>query len=86
MPDLEARNELEPRNRIVVLEDEDGDGVMDRSSVSWMVWFCRGRSRACYGGALVLEPPELFFCRDTDGDGRADEKRSVLGGFAGAES
>src|SRR5262245_56502635 len=33
MPDLEARNELEPRNRIVVLEDDDGDGVMDRSSV-----------------------------------------------------
>ena len=26
------------------------------------------------GGALIAEPPNLWFCRDTNGDGKADEK------------
>src|SRR5690606_15094456 len=33
------------------------------------------------GGVYVLNSTELLHLRDTDGDGRADERRGVLSGF-----
>ncbi len=33
-------------------------------------------------GVVVACAPEVFFARDTDGDGMADEKRVILSGFA----
>ena len=32
---------------------------------------------AVNGGALIAVPPNLFFCKDTDGDGKADVKDVV---------
>jgi glucose/arabinose dehydrogenase len=67
MPDVNATGELEPGNRIVVLEDLDGDGVMDRST-TFLDGLVLPRAVApCFGGALVIEPPDLYFCKDTDG-------------------
>ena len=34
------------------------------------------------GGVLVTAAPDILFLKDTDGDGRADEKRVVLTGFS----
>jgi HEAT repeat protein len=86
MPDVEGRGELSPINRIVILEDEDGDGAMDRSSVFLDGLVLPRAVMPCYGGALVLEPPNLYFCPDLNRDGRADSKVLVLSGFGGLEN
>lgn len=72
----------EPANdRIVVLEDRDGDGRADRSTI-----FADGLQiptglELGDGGLYVGAATELLHLRDTDGDGRADERRVVLRGF-----
>ena len=35
----------------------------------------------CFGGVLVTAAPDIWFFRDTDGDGRADERKVILTGF-----
>ncbi len=67
--------------RIRRLEDRDGDGRFERSTV-----FAEGLPfpngvMPCFGGVLVTAAPNIWFLRDQDGDGRADERRVVLTGF-----
>lgn len=86
MPDTNATGEMELKNRVVVLKDSDGDGAFDQSRV-----FLEGLAMPrgitpCHGGALIIEPPALYFCKDTDGDGRADVKLKLLDGFTGQEN
>ena len=81
MPDIEGNGEELPVGRVVVLEDVDGDGQMDSSRV-----FAKGlvlpRAIAVLPeGVLIGEPPGLFLCRDTTGDGVCDEK-TKLGDYA----
>lgn len=77
MPDAEGRNELAPVGRVVVLDDADGDGRMDKSTVFLDGLVLPRAILPVLDGALVAEPPFLYFCRDTDGDGKADEKTEV---------
>lgn len=77
MHDVEGAGEDQPIGRIVMLEDTDGDGQMDKRTV-----FADGllmpRSLMCVdGGLLVSEPPNLWFMKDTDGDGVADLKQNI---------
>ena len=37
-------------------------------------------------GILIMQTPDLWFVRDTDGDGRADWKERVLMGMDSADS
>lgn len=77
MRDLEGRGEADPLCRIVVLEDTTGDGRADRSTV-FLEGLVMPRTLAFVdGGVLVSEPPHLWYCRDTDGDLRADTKVQV---------
>lgn len=71
-----------PGGRVRVLEDTDGDGRYDKSSIfldelkyptSVFTW------RA---GALVLVAPDLIYAEDRDGDGRADHREVLFTGFA----
>ncbi len=70
-----------PLGKVRILEDVDGDGVMDRSSVlvedlSWPTGI------ALYdGGCYVAATPDVWYLKDTDGDGRADVRRQVFTGF-----
>jgi hypothetical protein len=64
-------------SRIRLVEDTNGDGTFDKSTtyVEGLAWptaiFCWD------GGVLVADAPDIFYFKDRDGDGKADE-RSVL--------
>ncbi|MEX0938367.1 MAG: PVC-type heme-binding CxxCH protein [Pirellulales bacterium] len=67
--------------RIRLLDDRDGDGRYEHSTVflddlSWPT------TVTCYdGGIFVGVAPELLYCKDTTGDDRADRVEVVLEGF-----
>lgn len=77
MPDADGKNEREPVGVIAVLEDTDGDGRYDKRTV-FMDGLVLPRAMSLVGdGVLIAEPPHLWFCRDTNGDGRADQKVEI---------
>ncbi len=68
--------------RVVVLEDADEDGAYDKRTV-YAEGFPVAVSILPYrGGLLVASPPDLVFVRDTDGDNIADQRETMLSGFA----
>lgn len=74
MRDLDGGGEGDPLCRIVVLEDTSGDGRADRSTV-FLDGLVMPRTLAFVkDGVLIAEPPNLWYCRDLDGDLRADSK------------
>jgi putative membrane-bound dehydrogenase-like protein len=73
--------EANPPNRILLLEDTDGDGVYDRSTVfADKLTFPQG---GCWlnGSLYVCSPPGLWKFTDTDGDGVADQREQIVTGF-----
>jgi len=81
MNDLEATGESAPTGRIVVLHDDDGDGVAEASKVFADGLVLPRAVLPLRGGALVVSPPELLWLPDADGDGVADGRTVVMGGF-----
>ena len=77
MPDLEGNGEDAPVGRIVVLTDRDGDGTYEDSRVFLDQLVLPRALLPVADGLLVGAPPELAFWRDTNGDGKADEKTVV---------
>jgi putative membrane-bound dehydrogenase-like protein len=70
-----------PGGRVRLLEDADGDGYFEKSTL-----FADGLQYPTSvlpwrGGVLVTSPPDIVFLKDNDGDGRADERTVVLTGF-----
>jgi putative heme-binding domain-containing protein len=68
-------------DKILVLEDADGDGQADKTTVFAEGLLIPTGVVPGDGGAYVANSTELLHLRDTDGDGRADQKRVVLSGF-----
>ncbi|RMG41707.1 MAG: sorbosone dehydrogenase [Planctomycetota bacterium] len=71
----------EANDRIYVLEDTDGDGKADKSTVFAESLLIPTLIIPGHGGAYVGNSTELLFLKDTNGDGRADLRRIVLSGF-----
>lgn len=65
------------RGRIVVLQDTDNDGRMDRSNVFLDKLSMPRAITFTKGGVLVADPPNLYFCEDTNDDLRCDVKTEV---------
>ena len=70
-----------PRDRVSILEDTNGDGVMDKKTV-----FADGlelpTSLVFYkDGVIVSQAPETLWIRDTDGDGKADKVEVLFKGW-----
>lgn len=67
--------------RIKLLEDLNGDGVFDRSTVfADNLRFPTG-VLPWKGGVLVANAPDILNLEDTDGDGKADRRRVLYTGF-----
>jgi putative membrane-bound dehydrogenase-like protein len=69
------------RDRISIIEDRDGDGTAETSTVfaedlSIPTSFCFAR-----GGVIVTQAPEILFLKDTNGDDRADVREVLFRGF-----
>lgn len=68
-------------DKILVLEDTDGDGKADETTVFAEGLLIPTGVAPGDGGAYVANSTELLHFTDTDGDGKADKKRIVLSGF-----
>ena len=85
MPDVDGNGENQRINRVVVLEDTDHDGRMDKSTVYMDGLGLVRTVKVLKNGVLIGDPPNLWFTRDTDGDGKADEKTLLATDFSVAE-
>ncbi|MEO8428224.1 MAG: PVC-type heme-binding CxxCH protein [Verrucomicrobiota bacterium] len=82
---VEMRDYSERRDehlgRIRLLEDTDGDGRFDKSTVfaDNLPW---PTAVICYaGGVFIGATPDILFCKDTNGDGVADIRDVIFTGF-----
>ncbi|MEZ6057976.1 MAG: HEAT repeat domain-containing protein [Planctomycetaceae bacterium] len=70
-----------PTDKVLVLEDKDGDGVSDVTHVFAEGLLIPTGIEPGDGGAYVGASTELIHFKDTNGDLKADEERVVLSGF-----
>ncbi|MBI4622545.1 MAG: ThuA domain-containing protein, partial [Verrucomicrobia bacterium] len=74
------------RDRIVICEDTNADGRMDKFTV-----FADGLNiptsfTFSHGGVLVHQMPNTLFLQDTDGDGRADIREVIMTGWGRSDT
>ncbi len=83
--DAIGQAEQEQYGTVKLLEDSDGDGRIDRSTV------LADRLPPCYGvvpardGVIVLCAPDIIFLADRDGDGKAEIRETLFTGFGVGE-
>ena len=68
--------------RVKLLEDTNGDGLPDRTSLFADELKMPTGVMRWKEGILVTDAPNVWYMEDTDQDGKADVKRVVLEGFA----
>src|SRR6185312_1120836 len=78
----ERKQPGEGRDRIVVCEDTDGDGVCDKVSLFADKLSIATSLLPYAGGIIVHQAPVTLFLKDTDGDGKADVRQELLRGWS----
>ena len=84
MEDIDGTTEKERNGRISILEDTDGNGKMDASTI-YIDSLIMPRALAIVaGGALIAEDESLWLTQDLDGDLHADTKILIDSTYAGS--
>lgn len=73
-------------DKLLILEDTNGDGKADKSTVFAGDLTNPTGFEFWNGGVLLAQPPNLVFLKDTDGDDRYDTKEILLHGFDTADT
>lgn len=68
--------------KVRTLHDTDGDGRMDRSVIFAENLVLPTGIMRWKKGVLVTDPPNVLYLEDTNGDGKADTRDTLLTGFA----
>ncbi|MCH8828649.1 MAG: cytochrome C, partial [Planctomycetes bacterium] len=77
-----ANKNFKGQGSVRLLEDTNGDGRFDKSTL-FLEKISAPTSVFCYdGGVFIGSVPDLLFCKDTNGDGKADVREIVFTGFA----
>ena len=71
-----------PSDRLLILEDTDGDGMADKCTPFYDQLICPTGFEFWNGGVLVVDAPRILFLKDTDGDNRADQVEQIIDGIA----
>ncbi|MBI1842393.1 MAG: HEAT repeat domain-containing protein [Verrucomicrobia bacterium] len=71
---------------LLVFEDTDGDGKADKMTTFSDELNAPTGFQFYKDGVIVVQAPDLWFLRDTNGDGRADTKERILMGLDSADS
>jgi mono/diheme cytochrome c family protein/glucose/arabinose dehydrogenase len=85
MANITGSNEHEPIGRVVVLEDTNGDGTMDKRTVFADGLVLARSVKVLDRGVLVAEPPNVWLMHDTNGDLRMDSKELVTNQYGRRE-
>ena len=69
------------QDKILVMEDTDGDGIADKTTVFADGLLIPTGLAPGDGGVYVIDSTDLVHLSDTDGDGKADTRKVILSGF-----
>ncbi|QEC51379.1 putative membrane-bound dehydrogenase-like protein [Anseongella ginsenosidimutans] len=75
-----------PDDQLVILEDTDRDGKADKHTVFADSLYLPLGFELGQGGVYVTQAPDFVFLKDTDGDDRADSRKTLLSGFGTEDS
>ena len=84
MPTIDGAGEKERVGRVSVLEDTNGDGQMDKSTVYLDSLILPRAIALVPGGALIAENEALWLTQDLNGDLKADTKILIDAKYAGS--
>jgi putative heme-binding domain-containing protein len=73
-------------DKILIFEDTKGTGKADKMTVFAEGLNCPTGFEFWNGGLLLAQAPDLWFLKDTDGDGKADLRVRMLSGLDSADS
>src|SRR3989441_1922709 len=75
-------------DRIIILEDTDGDGRADNTKVFYQDPSVNSALGICVLGnkVIVSSAPNIFIFTDTDGDGVADKRELLFTGISGVDN
>lgn len=82
MPNPDGKGEQTPNGNIVILEDTDGDGKMDKRTVFLDHLVMPRAVMVCLDGILYAEPTRLWYARDRSAQGKPPEKFVIADNYA----